>query len=88
MTEIGGFYFPTEYGMQPMQLAKALEERGLDSLFFTEHIHIPASRRTPHRGRIVHLCFPGYLDIPAICSRTAQTEAVSCLAKPCANPAL
>ena len=48
MTEFGVLIFPTEYSIQPMQLAKALEERGLDSLFFTEHTHIPNSRRTPH----------------------------------------
>ena len=31
-----------------LDIAMALEERGLDSVFFTEHSHIPTSRRTPH----------------------------------------
>tara|TARA_B100000809_G_C15041508_1_gene495697 strand:- start:470 stop:1273 length:804 start_codon:yes stop_codon:yes gene_type:complete len=34
--------------MHPVELAKAIEERGLDSLFFPEHTHIPASRRSPY----------------------------------------
>lgn len=47
--------FPTDSAMQPVALAKAVEERGLDSLFFPEHTHIPASRATP---------FPGGGDLP------------------------
>ena len=42
--------FPTDYAMPPPALAKAVEERGLDSLFFPEHTHIPASRATPFPG--------------------------------------
>jgi len=30
-----------------VELARAVEERGLDSLFVTEHTHIPTSRKTP-----------------------------------------
>ena len=40
--------FPTADSIQPARLARALEERGFDALFFTEHTHIPASRRTPY----------------------------------------
>jgi len=47
--------FPTDYAIQPVALARAVEERGLDSLFFPEHTHIPASRATP---------FPGGGDLP------------------------
>jgi probable F420-dependent oxidoreductase len=42
--------FPTAYAISPKALARAVEERGLDSLFFPEHTHIPASRRTPFPG--------------------------------------
>ncbi|MEZ5559047.1 MAG: LLM class F420-dependent oxidoreductase [Pseudomonadales bacterium] len=42
--------FPTDYSIQPVPLARAVEERGLDSLFFPEHTHIPASRATPFPG--------------------------------------
>lgn len=48
MAEFGVVLFPTEYSIQPVQLAKALEERELDSVFFCEHTHIPASRKTPY----------------------------------------
>ena len=47
--------FPTDYAIQPVELARAVEERGLDSLFFPEHTHIPASRKTP---------FPGGTELP------------------------
>ena len=47
---IGVFYFPTDYGISPGELARALEERGFESLFVCEHTHIPVSRRTPFPG--------------------------------------
>lgn len=47
--------FPTDYAIQPAELARAVEERGLDSLFFPEHTHIPTSRKTP---------FPGGSELP------------------------
>ncbi len=39
--------FPTDYSIGPAELARAVEDRGFESLFFPEHTHIPASRRTP-----------------------------------------
>jgi len=42
--------FPTAYAIAPTELARAVEDRGLDSLFFPEHTHIPASRRSPFPG--------------------------------------
>lgn len=53
--------FPTDYAMDPVSLARAVEERGLDSLFFPEHTHIPASRETP---------FPGGGELPREYSHT------------------
>ncbi len=55
MAEFGVTMFPTDYAIQPVELARAVEERGLDSLFFPEHTHIPTSRATP---------FPGGGDLP------------------------
>jgi probable F420-dependent oxidoreductase len=37
----------TDEGMRPDVLAKALEERGFDSLVVAEHSHIPVRRATP-----------------------------------------
>jgi probable F420-dependent oxidoreductase len=42
--------FPTEYSVAPDELARALEERGFESVWFPEHTHIPASRRSPWPG--------------------------------------
>jgi probable F420-dependent oxidoreductase len=53
--DIGVFYFPTDYGIDPGELGRALEERGFESLFVCEHTHIPASRQSP---------FPGGGDLP------------------------
>ncbi len=33
--------FPTENSIQPDELARAAEERGLESIWFSEHTHIP-----------------------------------------------
>ena len=40
--------FPTDQTVAPDELARMCEERGFESLFFTEHTHIPASRETPY----------------------------------------
>lgn len=48
MADFGLFMFPTDYAIQPVDLAIAAEERGFESLFFPEHTHIPASRKTPY----------------------------------------
>lgn len=42
--------FLTDQGIGPVALARALEERGFDALFVTEHTHVPASRRSPFPG--------------------------------------
>lgn len=48
--EIGAFIFANDHAMQPAELAQALEEHGLESLWVPEHTHIPSSRRTPYPG--------------------------------------
>lgn len=48
--EFGIAMFPTDYAIRPDLLAQAVEERGFESLWFPEHTHIPASRRTPYPG--------------------------------------
>ena len=45
---IGLAIFPTEHSVAPAEVARMAEERGFESLFFPEHTHIPASRRTPY----------------------------------------
>src|ERR1700679_4116693 len=53
--QFGGAMFFTDYSMSAMELARALEERGFESLWVPEHSHIPLSRKTP---------FPGGGDLP------------------------
>jgi probable F420-dependent oxidoreductase len=40
--------FPTDYAADPGTIGRLVEERGFESLFFPEHTHIPASRKTPY----------------------------------------
>lgn len=40
--------FVTDLSIGVVELARAVEERGLDSLWLPEHTHIPVSRTTPH----------------------------------------
>jgi probable F420-dependent oxidoreductase len=44
---LGIAMFATEYAISPDELARAVEQRGFESIWFPEHTHIPASRRTP-----------------------------------------
>ncbi|MGH7821641.1 MAG: LLM class F420-dependent oxidoreductase [Candidatus Binatia bacterium] len=48
--KFGVLMFATDYAIRPDELARAVEERGFESLFFPEHTHIPASRRSPWPG--------------------------------------
>ena len=45
--EFGVGYFPTHDALGPGDLARRVEERGQDALFFAEHTHIPAGRQSP-----------------------------------------
>ena len=42
--------FPTDYAIGPGELAREVEAHGFESLFFPEHTHIPASRKSPWPG--------------------------------------
>ena len=48
--KFGGAMFFTDYSMTAMELARALEERGFESVWAPEHSHIPLSRKTPYPG--------------------------------------
>jgi probable F420-dependent oxidoreductase len=53
--QFGVMMFATDYAIRPDELARAVEERGFESLWFPEHTHIPASRQSP---------WPGGPDLP------------------------
>ncbi len=48
--DFGIVMFATDYAIRPDELARAVEERGFESLWFPEHTHIPASRKSPWPG--------------------------------------
>lgn len=48
--DLGVMIFPTDKSIQPVELAKEVEARGFESLWFPEHSHIPTSRETPWGG--------------------------------------
>src|ERR1044071_8997546 len=48
--KIGIAVFPTDYAISMTELAPAVEERGLESLWVAEHTHIPAGRQTAWPG--------------------------------------
>ena len=48
--KFGVSIFPTDYSIQPVEIAKEAEARGFQSLFFPEHTHIPTNRNTPFPG--------------------------------------
>jgi probable F420-dependent oxidoreductase len=53
--QYGVTIFPTDYSISMPDLARAAEERGFESLWVSEHSHIPVSRRSP---------WPGGADLP------------------------
>jgi len=46
--QFGIAMFATDYAIRPDELAREVESRGFQSLWFPEHTHIPVSRRTPY----------------------------------------
>ena len=48
--EFGIVMFATDYAIRPDELARAVEERGFETLWFPEHTHIPVSRKSPWPG--------------------------------------
>ena len=53
--DFGIIGFPTDYGIGVRDLARLVEDRGFESLFFPEHTHVPVDRRSP---------FPAGGDLP------------------------
>jgi probable F420-dependent oxidoreductase len=48
--DFGALMFFTDYAISAIDLARALEERGFESVWAPEHSHIPVSRTTPFPG--------------------------------------
>ncbi len=48
--QFGVLMFPTDFSIGAVDLARAVEDSGLESVWFPEHTHIPAERKTPWPG--------------------------------------
>ncbi len=46
--DVGLVYFPTDNSIDPVTLGQLAEDRGFESLFVTEHTHIPVERASPY----------------------------------------
>jgi probable F420-dependent oxidoreductase len=71
--KIGGVMFFTTASMQPAPLARAMEERGFESLWVPEHTHIPSSLKSayPASGGLVRAYYE--LMDPFLALNTAAT---------------
>lgn len=76
--KIGISTFPTDYSISAVALARAAEERGFDSLWVTEHTHIPASRRTPYPqgGELPSIYWESYEPFTFLAQAAAVTESL------------
>jgi probable F420-dependent oxidoreductase len=59
--QFGVVVFPTDYAIDVLELGRAVEAHGFESLWFPEHTHIPTSRRT---------LWPGGAELPREYSHT------------------
>ena len=76
--DFGVSYFPTDEAVEPAELARMAEERGFESVFVTEHTHIPASRDTPYPagGELPREYWRIYDPFVALATMAAATERI------------
>jgi probable F420-dependent oxidoreductase len=76
--DFGLSYFPTDESVEPATLARMAEERGFESVFVTEHTHIPASRETayPAGGELPREYWRIYDPFVALATMAAATERI------------
>ncbi|WP_369228605.1 LLM class F420-dependent oxidoreductase (plasmid) [Streptomyces sp. R39] len=67
--KIGISTFVTDEGINPVELGRALEERGFESIFVAEHTHIPVKRETPYIPNR-EMYWPAHGPLPRIYYRT------------------
>jgi len=76
--DFGVSYFPTDEAVEPAVLGRMAEERGFESIFVTEHTHIPASRDTPYPagGELPREYFRIYDPFVSLATIAASTERI------------
>ena len=71
--------FPTEYSISMVELGRAAEERKFESIWVSEHSHIPVSRRTPWPGgpelpKMYHDSLDPFVALAAAASATSRIK--------------
>jgi probable F420-dependent oxidoreductase len=76
--DFGVSYFPTDETVEPAELARMAEQRGFESVFVTEHTHIPASRDTPYPagGELPREYFRIYDPFVSLATMAQATERI------------
>jgi probable F420-dependent oxidoreductase len=76
--DFGVAYFPTDEVIEPAELARMAEERGFESVFVTEHTHIPTSRDTPYPagGELPREYFRIYDPFVSLATMASATERI------------
>jgi probable F420-dependent oxidoreductase len=76
--DFGISYFPTDEAIEPAVLGQMAEERGFESVFVTEHTHIPASRDTayPAGGELPREYFRIHDPFVSLATVAAATERI------------
>ncbi len=74
----GVVYFPTDYSIRTDEMARAVEERGFESLWLPEHTHIPCSRRSPYPlgGELPREYMDGYELLTGMAFAAAATKKI------------
>ena len=77
--DFGVYMFPTDYAIRPDELAREVEARGFESIWFPEHTHIPASRRSPWPGggdlpREYWHCYDPFVALTAAAAATTTLK--------------
>ena len=77
--DYGVYMFPTDYAIRPDELAREVEARGFESIWFPEHTHIPASRRSPWPGggdlpREYWHCYDPFVALTAAAAATTTLK--------------
>jgi len=70
--------FPTDYSIQPAELAREAEARGFESLWFPEHTHIPVERKSPWPGgpELPKMYYDVYEPFVALAAAAAATTRI------------
>jgi probable F420-dependent oxidoreductase len=76
--ELGVAMFPADWAIGPAPLARMVEERGFESLWFPEHTHIPVSRKSPYPagGELPRMYSHTHDPFVALAAAAAVTERI------------